>query len=322
MKKAARIFLWILGISAVVVAAGFLFVRFAFPRVSPALEITVEVTPERLKRGEYLANHVALCIDCHSIRDFSRFGGPVKAETIGAGGEPFTRDMGFPGNIFSRNITPFKLNTWTDGEIYRCLTAGVNKDGEPLFPLMNYPAFSTMGQEDLYSIIAYIRTLQPISFEPEKTSLDFPVNMIVRTIPKDASPAAMPDTTDELAYGKYLFTIASCTECHTQSKDGTPLEGMYLAGGAKFIFPGMVIHSANITPDNKTGIGTWNKQRFIDRFKHPAQRHWAADEVGAGEFNTVMPWKSYSGMSENDLGAIYTYLRSVAPISNEVKIME
>lgn len=96
MKK----FLKILGILAVVlfiVAVGFTFyIKSAFPKVSPAPDLKVEVTPERVKRGEYLANHVTVCMDCHSTRDWSKFSGPITPGTEGKGGEEFNEDMGFP----------------------------------------------------------------------------------------------------------------------------------------------------------------------------------------------------------------------------------
>jgi hypothetical protein len=75
-----------------------------------------------------------------------------------------------------------------------------------------------------------------------------------------------PDRSDEVKYGEYLVTMAGCMECHTPARQGKQLRGMTLAGGQEFRFPGAVVVSANITPDQQTGIGRWSEQDFLDRF--------------------------------------------------------
>jgi hypothetical protein len=72
-------------------------------------------TPERIKHGEYLANHVTICIDCHSQRDYSIWSGPVVPGSFGQGGEAFTQDLGFPGKFYAKNLTPEHIGNWTDG---------------------------------------------------------------------------------------------------------------------------------------------------------------------------------------------------------------
>jgi len=61
-----------------------------------------------IARGEYLANHVAPCMDCHSKRDFTKFSGPVIPGTEGMGGEVFDNKLmaDIPGVVYARNITP------------------------------------------------------------------------------------------------------------------------------------------------------------------------------------------------------------------------
>lgn len=65
-------------------------------RIGAPAQLTIKITPERVQRGEYLANHVAVCMDCHSRRDYSKFAGPMIAGTQGAGGEVFDHKMGLP----------------------------------------------------------------------------------------------------------------------------------------------------------------------------------------------------------------------------------
>lgn len=86
-----------------------------------------------------------------------------------------------------------------------------------------------------------------------------------------------------------------------------------------FQFPdGSIVTSANITPDKETGIGSWTKEAFVQRFKTYADSTYVGEPVAVGEFNSVMPWMMYGQMNEEDLTAIYTYLKTVAPISNSV----
>jgi hypothetical protein len=170
------------------------------------------------------------------------------------------------------------------------------------------------------SIIAYIRTLKPIENTPPQTKLNFPLNLIVRTIPGKHTEHGSPDTSNVYEYGKYLVNAADCIECHTQRKDGRIIEGLEFAGGFEFPFPnGQVVRSANLTPDEETGIGTWSETDFVNKFKfydNPEGRTMLAASM---EYNTTMPWTMFAGMTEHDLGAIYKYLRSVKPLKNKVE---
>jgi len=80
-----------------------------------------------------------------------------------------------------------------------------------------------------------------------------------------------------------------------------------------------VARSANITPDMETGIGSWTKEMFIDRFKSYADSAGQNIPLGDEVYQTAMPWTLLAGMSENDLGAIYEYLRTVKPLENKVE---
>jgi hypothetical protein len=287
---------------------------FSFPNVPPAAEVRVELTPDRVERGKYLANHVTVCVDCHSTRDWSRFSGPIVPGSEGKGGERFDEAVGIPGVLFARNITPAHLSSWTDGEVLRAFTAGVSRDGKALFPLMPYVLYNQLTKQDADAVLAYVRTLKPIQNETSEGKLHFPMNLIVRTIPRAWRPEANPEPSNPLERGRYLTTVAGCIECHTQSEQGKRLPGMEFAGGFKFVISGGVTRSSNITPDPVTGIGGMEKASFISRFKTVQ-----AYPVKQGEFNTPMPWTMYSGMKKEDLGAIYDYLRTVKPVVNRVE---
>ena len=148
------------------------------------------------------------------------------------------------------------------------MTQGVSKDGTPLFPLMPYPHFGALDEEDIHAVLAYVRSFKAIENTPKPRQLNFPLNMIVRTIPAPNAFTKRPSPEDKLAYGKYMTKAALCTECHTPiDEQGTQLPGMEFAGGMEFLETGYRVRAANITPDANTGIGSWTEQQFIDKFK-------------------------------------------------------
>ena len=314
--------LGVLVVSACLLAVGgYSYLLLAYPRVGPAPDLRVDATPERIARGRYLADHVAVCTDCHSQRDWTRYAGPLKPETYGAGGEVWDETVGFPGRLVARNITPASLGAWTDGEIVRAFTEGVARDGTPLFPLMPYTTYGQhMAPDDAQAIVAYLRTIPARTQQLADRTLHFPLPLVVRTMPARANTRAVrPDASDRIAYGGYLTNIAGCAECHTPvDARRTPLAHMRLAGGQEFPLPnGLIARSANLTPD-ATGIGGWTEAQFVEKFKAYADGR-AHVPVGASDFNTPMPWQSYAGMTTEDLAAIFAYLQSTPAIRHAVE---
>lgn len=295
------------------------YVKLALPNVGEAENIKIEMTPERIAHGRYLAHAVAACMDCHSTRDWSKFAGPLAEGTLGKGGEVFPEEFGFPGTFYSKNITPYGVGSWTDGELFRAITSGVNKDGVALFPVMPHKAYGQCDKEDIYDIITYLRSLPSIKNDVPQSEAIFPMNVIINTIPQKAALSTRPDKKNQVAYGKYLFTMASCTECHTKQDKGTPIEGMEMAGGFEFPLPVGTVRSANITPDKETGIGNWDEASFVSRFKMYVDSNYVDPQVAPGNFQTVMPWKMYGQMEEEDLKAIFAYLKTIKPIKNQVE---
>lgn len=319
MKNILKITAWFILLIVVAILGLLGYVSFALPNVGPPEDIKIEATAQRMERGRYLANSVSVCMDCHSKRDWNKFSGPIIEGTWGQGGEEFDYKIGLPGKYYSKNITPFALANWTDGEVLRAIASGVNKDGKALFPIMPHPNFGKMDREDLYAIIAYLRTLQPIESNVPKSETDFPMNFIMNTIPEKAAYSKIPDPRDKLAYGKYLFTAANCSECHTRKVRGKPVEGMELAGGFEFpLYTGGIVRTANITPDPETGIGNWTEQNFLNRFKVYSDSSYIPRTIAKGEFNSVMPWMMYSTMKQDDLKAIFAFLRTVKPVKHKV----
>lgn len=282
------------------------------PNISVNSTIKIELSEERIERGKYLAHHVTACVDCHSTRDWSKFSAPL-AGPLGTGGEIFSRDMGFPGTVYSPNITPHNLKSWTDGEIFRAITTGVNKEGKAIFSVMPYHNYGTMDKEDIYSIIAYIRTLDLIESAVPKRQLDFPVNILMNLSPKEAALTTIPQESDRVAYGGYLINAAGCVHCYSQTEKGSMIKGTEYGGGMEFKQAAGIVRGPNITMDKSSGIGTWSKETFVARFKHYADTSYTPVQLKPTDWNTPMPWTMYAGMKVEDIEAIYDYLNSIEP---------
>ena len=321
MKTVLKVFGILILVIGSLAILGATYLTQVLPNIDTPTELRVEVTPERVERGAYLANAVCVCMDCHSTRDWNAFAAPLVPGSTGKGGEKFDRTMNFPGEFYSKNITPFSLASWSDGEVYRAITSGVSKDGHPFFPVMPYTNYNKLATEDVYSIIAYLRSLQPIVTKPYPESvIDFPVNWIIRTVPEPAHPMVRPAMTDP-NYGEYVTNAAACLECHTNTVEGKKI-GEPLAGGFEFHFPnGGIVRSANITPSEDGGIGRWSREEFIQRFKQYQDSAYVIPSINwdRGDMQTPMPWMMYSTMTNEDLGAIYDYLLTIKPVPGMIE---
>ena len=320
-----KTFLRVLGIALLAIVAlaaiGVSYLTLRKPAQRPAAAMKIEATPERVAHGKYLVNHVTICFDCHSERT-GAYGLPFKPGREGVGGFVWDQRIGFPGTLAASNITPDPetgLGRWTDGEIVRALREGVDREGKALFPIMPYGHFRNLADDDAAAIVAYLRTLKPQRYEKPAKSLNVPLNFIEKFVPEPVpGPVPIPDRNDRLAYGKYLTTIANCIECHTPKDDrDQPIPGMELAGGWTMHAPDFTVRTTNLTPHPDTFVGRATKEEFIGRFRSMGFTTETAPQATQGR-NTLMPWISYSGMTDEDLGAIYDYLRSVPPVENRV----
>ena len=315
MKRIYKIASGIFIAVALILVGGGIYLKYFLPNIK-IKDLKVEVTKERVERGRYLANCVLVCVDCHSVRDWSRYSGPIIPGSIGMGGEVFDQTMGLPGKYIAPNITPYTMSKWSDGEIYRAITSGVGKRGNALFPIMPYMAYGTLDNEDIFSVIAYLRSLTPIQSDIPASKSDFPVNFIVNTLPKEGHPTKRPSPKDSLEYGKYLTIAASCLDCHTPFVKGSLVMEKAFSGGREFpTKDGRIAVSANITFDPNSGIGKWDKETFIGTFKYFDIPNNETAQVGPDKINSPMPWTMYSKMDTLDLVAIYTYLKSLRPIA-------
>jgi hypothetical protein len=307
----------------VVIGAGVAFLAFKKPAMQPPSTEKVEATPERLARGDYLVNHVTDCLVCHSEPMGDRFAVPHRPGTEGQGGFPFDKKLGVPGLVQAQNITPDPENgvgNWTDGEIMRAIREGVDRKGVALFPMMPYQNFRAMSDEDVRSIVVYVRTLKPIKHVIAQRRLDFPVGWMIKFAPKPVEgPIATPQPKDGLAYGKYMVAMSGCVICHTPHDDkGQPIAGQEFSGGWEMLGPWGRVVTANITPDADAYLGKATREEFIGRFKSFEGMEGEKSPVATPGLNTVMAWPAYAGMTVEDLGAIYDYLKTVKPIKRKV----
>ncbi len=284
---------------------------FLGPRARPLTDRRFEATPARLARGRYLANAVSGCIYCHSEHDWKAPGDPELESKLGAGQVFFLE--GLPGTVVAPNLTPDSSSgagTWSDDQLARAIREGIGHDGRTLFPLMPYEHFRSMSDEDLASVVVYLRSLQPVQNSLPKTEIIFPVKYLIRNAPQPVtSPVPVNNSTDPGKHGEYLVGISGCSDCHTLQQRGQPNVALAFAGGFELKGPFGTVTSANITPD-PSGISYYDENLFIQVMR--------TGKVGARTLNPIMPWISYRNMTDDDLKAIFAYLRTLKPVHHRV----
>ena len=284
---------------------------FIGPRARPLTNRIFERTPQRLARGQYLANNLG-CFECHGEHDWTKHDAPLIEGTRGAGYADFPM-AGLPGRVIPPNITPDPetgAGRWTDDMLARAIREGIGHDGRALFPFMPYSYMRIMSDEDLASIIVYLRSIPPIHKALPKTQLIFPVNYLIRSVPQPITePVPQPDVSTPVKRGTYLVTLVGCTDCHTPQSKGQPIRGLEFAGGIILEGPWGRVASANITPD-PSGISYYDEALFLE-VVHTGY-------VKARKINQIMPWEDYRNFADEDLKAIFAYLRTLKPVKHRV----
>ena len=268
-----------------------------------------EPTPERLAHGKYLVEGVLGCLDCHSQLEGNLQPGVAPVFTHKGGGRIVIDQGGFV--LAAPNITPDTetgAGTWTDDQFARAIREGIGHDGRTLFPMMPYQNFRTLSDEDLAAVVIYIRSLDPVHNILPKPRIPFPLSRLIQSAPEPVLTPVAAGSSGVAERGRYLTRIGSCVDCHTpEDKMHRPIAGMEFAGGKQIEnFPA---RSANITPD-PSGISYYDEEMFV--------RVLRTGHVGARVLNPPMPWWVFRNMSDDDLKAIYAYLRTVKPVHNRV----
>jgi mono/diheme cytochrome c family protein len=266
--------------------------------------ISAQTQNEIIARGTYLADGILGCGNCHTPKS-------ENAEAIS--------DMKFAGafvieepgvNAYASNITmdiETGIGSWSDAEIIRGIRDGIRPDGTLIGPPMPSPFFRDMSDNDVRAVVAYMRTIEPVSNVVPTSEYTIPLP------PAYGPPVGeIPDISrdDSLTYGTYLaVTLGHCIECHTPMIQGRHDFTRTNEGGR--VFPdlfnlGHTVVSRNITPHPELGIGDWTDgelKRAITRgISRDGRQHLAG-----------MAYPYYATMTDEDLDAIIVYLRSVPP---------
>lgn len=258
-----------------------------------------------LERGRYLVEGPAHCFMCHSDVDWRREGFPPVAGSEGGGQSPFCEEN-LPW-LVAPNISPDPetgAGRWSDVQLARAIRQGVGHDGRTLFPMMPYGNFHTMADGDLDAVIAYLRSIPPVRKAQPPSRLPPPVKASLLPLPPPGA-VAPPDPADRVAVGAYLARLANCTGCHTPPGR----TDLAWAGGLNLRGPFGDVHSVNLTPD-PSGIPWYTEEQFL-KVMHTG-------DVGGRRLNPIMPWGYFRKMTDDDLKAIYAYLKTLPPVKHRI----
>jgi len=313
MKKLLKVFVYLLGFVLLFLILGFVYFKVNGIPSYGLVNVDYEVipTPERLERGQKLVG--SLCIGCHINRVEGNLSGGLMPDA--------PKEFGI---IYAPNITQddkYGIGTWTDAEIMYLLRTGIKRDGKYAPPYMAKLPF--LADEDMASIITFLRSdnllVAPSSIPDKPCEPSFLTialsNTVFKPLPFPESPIQMPDTNNTIELGKYLALNLECFSCHSadfKSNDFQYPEKSvgYFGGGNKPLnLDGEVMLTPNLTPDKETGIGNWSKDQFIKAVK--------SGKVD-GQESLRYPMNPYSRLSDDEVGAIYDYLRTIPPIKNKI----
>jgi mono/diheme cytochrome c family protein len=262
-----------------------------------------------MERGRYMTENVVGCFGCHSKYDLATAPESYPRARKGAGDSMEAHGM---EGLVAPNITPDRetgVGGWTDDELARAIREGVSRDGRALFPAMPYTAFRRLSDEDLASVVVYLRSIEPVRNQLPRSEIPFPVSRLINAVPQPLdAPVAEPDRSTPAKYGEYLVTVGDCAACHTpRDGRGQFLKGLEYGGGTPAL--GGRVATANITPD-ATGIPYYDESLFIEAMR--------GGHVKARQLSPAMPWWVYGRMTDEDLKAMFAYLRTLRPVSHTV----
>jgi cytochrome c553 len=183
--------------------------RFERPLSVPAATLQVAASPERLARGQHLAN---LCSECHAT---------TQQLSLDGGNQDF---LGPLATLYAPNLTPAgPLAGWSDGDIVRAVRDGVAPDGRSLL-IMPAETFHLMSDDDVQSLVAYLRSQPPVARNAVPTQLHLlgAVLGAFGALPMTAqtpttAPVVAPPPAVTPAYGEYLLNISGCRMPWTRS---------------------------------------------------------------------------------------------------------
>lgn len=269
--------------------------------VSIAFAVPAAHSETPLERGTYLVRGPVGCGNCHTPKGAD---GKALPDQELAGGYEFKEPV---FDAVAANITPDPetgIGKWTDQQIIDAIRNGKRPDGTIIGPPMPIEFYRNISDTDARAIVAYLRSVKPISHKLPKSTYNIP-------LPPSYGPPVthVPDVprANKVAYGHYLANIAHCLECHTK-RTPTGLDTSKLGAGGREIpaFTGGVIMSANLTPANPDGIAHWTNAQVEKTI---------ADGVrpDGRQLVRVMAFDWYRNTRKDDLDALVAYLRTLKP---------
>ena len=279
---------------------------------APYPDIKATTDSAVIAKGRNLVSGAAHCASCHASKDNGQFNNDSGDPPL-SGGNRFDLPI---GDIYAPNLTPDStgIALKSDEELARALRYGVRPDGTSMFDFM---PFHDMSDEDMTAVISYLRQQPPVSNKVPKLKLTLLGKIVASFLLKPVGPSGdvlksiKMDTTVE--YGRYLASnIANCKGCHTNRDLMTgAFIGEPFAGGFKMTTNtdsgNFSITTPNLTPDPSGRITNWSQEQFIARFR-----------AGRVFELSHMPWETFSHMSDDELKAIYKFLKTVKPVNNPV----
>jgi mono/diheme cytochrome c family protein len=255
---------------------------------APEVNVIASTDPAVIERGRHLATAVSVCVDCHNAD---------------LGGKVLLDDPAL-GRISALNLTKGKNgkgNELSDADFGRVLRYGVLPNGlsVKVMPAEDYTHFS---DEDLTAVISYVRSLPPVDSDlpPTEIRMMGRILMVMGQLPiliADRIDQALPHVASiepgvSLEYGQYLANVAGCTGCHGPGLSGGPIPG------APPDFP----PAANLTPSGEL-VG-WSEADFLTLIR-------TGEKPSGTMLNETMPYKYYANMTDDELKAIWMFVKSV-----------
>lgn len=292
----------------------FTYISFAWNRTydAPLPAVTISSDSTVLARGQYLVYGPAHCATCHIAPEDYEAMSAGELVPLAGGNEIIIP----PGTFRPRNLTQdveTGIGSLTNEELARVMRFGVGHDGRVIFPFM---PFENMTEEDLNSVISFLRSRPPVSNKIEASDYTFLGKAVlafgmIKPIALGAMPQKALKQEATAVYGEYLAnSVANCAGCHSPRdlKSGE-FTGPKFSGGLVFEEKDAVFTTPNLTPDPETGLlATWNEDAFVTRLKS-----------GLVHEGTPMPWSSFAMMDEVDIRAIYRYLQTLPPTKNLIE---
>jgi len=280
---------------------------------TPYPDVVASTDSAVVARGRYIVRDVAPCAGCH--------GDPAQRAAYVSGADvPLVGGFAFaipPGTFYTRNLTGDSatgLGAVPDKAIARALRFGVGHDGRALLPFMEMQG---LADDDLRAVVSYLRTQPPVHNVIPPHHFNVLGEIVKATVlSKPAGPATPPLAQSprgaSVENGHYLVeSVALCWSCHTERSQMTgALTGPRFGGTKGFR---EVVDTArswsppNITSDPETGrLGKMSEDQFVARFHQ-----------GRLIPGSPMPWQAFARMSDDDLRAIYRYLKSVPAVKRD-----